>query len=212
MTVPAWPNGDPRTVARAIVADPRYRLGVAPPASGSWLDALWAWCIGRLHDVLHFIDRALGARNGYDGAIGIAVIVAASALVAFGIFVLVRSYARRTRGQRPRAATGTPSPGAAPTAQTLRVAANAAAQHGNYREAAALLFASAVRALDERERVAYDPARTPGEYRRLVRDPVFDALAGDAVVALFAAAEPRRELFDRMLGAYERFFSAPALR
>jgi hypothetical protein len=75
--------------------------------------------------------------------------------------------------------------------------------------AAGLIFLSAVRALDERGRLPYDPARTPGEYRRLVRDPVFDAFAVDAVTAVFAADEPGVDLYERMYGSYDRFFAQP---
>jgi hypothetical protein len=205
-----WPRGDPRDVIRAIVADPRYvHATPAHPAQASWFDMLRDWLGALVRSLLHGIDRALGADNAFDSAIGFAVIAAALALLAWGSFILVRSY-----GRVPRRSTPAQAPiarGAAQSSAALRAAALSAARGQRYREAAALLFVSALRVLEERGRLAYDPARTPGEYRRLVRDPVFDALADDAVVAVFAAVEPSAELFERMHGTYERFLAAPAV-
>jgi hypothetical protein len=205
-----WPHGDPRDVARAIVADPRYDTGaLTPPAQGSWLDDVWSRIAHELHDMLRALDHALGAHNPFDVAIGFVVIGGAFGLLGFAGYVVARSFLRGANRPR-RNDLGAAAAPAHRSATALRSAALAAAHARRYREAAALLFASAMYALDERGRIAYDAARTPGEYRRLVRDPAFDALAGDAVVALFAAAEPRADLFERMNGAYDRFFDAPA--
>jgi hypothetical protein len=205
----AWPHGDPRDVVRAIVADPRYTLRTpSQPARASWFDLLRDWLGGIARGVLHGIDRALGANNSFEAAIGFGVLAAAFGLLGWGSYVLVRSYTR-TLGARGRGRPDVlPDGVAGADSAALRAAAQAAAQAGRYREAAGLLFLAVLRALDERGRVAYDAARTPGEYRRLVRDPLFDALAGDAVVAVFAPAEPSAELFARMNGECERFLAA----
>lgn len=206
-----WAHGDPREVIRAIVADGRYDLHPpGPPPQPSWFDVLSGWVMRGLRSLLHGLDRVLGARNPFETAIGFAVIVAAFGLLGFGIYALVRSYLRGPRVKRGRSGGGEPLADDPATSAVLRAAALAAARARRYREAAALLFSAAVRALDERGRVAYDPARTPGEYRRLVRDPTFDALASDAVVALFAAAEPPGDLFERMDAAYECWLATPA--
>ena len=89
-------------------------------------------------------------------------------------------------------------------ARTLLARALDAASAGRHHEAAALLWASALRALDERGRVRYDAARTPGEWRRAVRDPDFDALARDAVVALFGDRGADAALVARMRETYDR--------
>ncbi len=206
---PAWPHGDPRDVVRSIVADPRFR--VAPALSGprrSWLDDVREWLAALLRRVFHGLDHALGARNPFDTAIGFVVIGAAFVLLGYCIYVITRSVMRGAgRGRTVVDARLSP---AVQGAAELRAASAAAARAGRYRAAAALLFFAAVRALDERGHVAYDPARTPGEYRRIVRDPSFDAFAADAVIALFAAAEPQADLYARMIGNYERFFGAAA--
>jgi hypothetical protein len=206
---PLWPHGDPRDVVRAIVADPRFTLGATlrRPAQASWLDLLRDWLGGLVHRLLHGIDRALGANVSFERAIGFALLAAALALAGWGTYRLTRSYARGARVRTPPLEP-VRGGGAEPDSAALRAAARAAAHAGRYREAAGLLFSSVLRALDERGRIAYDPARTPGEYRRLVRDPLFDALAGDAVVAVFAAAEPTAELFEGLHGKCERFLAA----
>jgi hypothetical protein len=208
---PAWPHGDPRDVVRAIVADPRYTRGTpAHPAQASWLDLLRDWLGGVARGLLHGIDRALGAGSRFEVAIGLGVLAAAVGLLGWGSYLLARSYARG-RGVRVRSGPGSASSEATGAdSAMLRAAALAAAKAGRYREAAGRLFLSVLRVLDERGRIAYDAARTPGEYRRLVRDPLFDALAGDAVTAVFAPAEPGAELFARMRGAYEGFIEASA--
>jgi hypothetical protein len=195
----AWPHGDPRDVARSVLADPRFHLPAAAsgPPWWSWLlDELGKWW-NRLWEPLRnavgneWLARAIG--------IGILVIV-----LAFLAFVIVR-FARRLRIRRaervPVTSTGL---AAEPDARTLFALALAAAAEGRHHDAAALLWSSALRALDERGRIRYDAARTPGEWRRAVRDPAFDALARDAVIALFGDRGADASLVARMRAAYDR--------
>jgi hypothetical protein len=211
MTV-RWPQGDPRDVVRSILKDRRFgeqTSGKAPEPT-LW-DRFWQWVGDRLHDLFAGIGRILGANNPWNVAVAIAVGVAIALALGYLVFRLVKSYARsRETAMRVRT-SGTSVPlETERTAAGLRNAAREAARAGRYREAAALLFRSAVRALDEAERVSYDAARTPGEYRRLVRDPDFDRLATSAVVAIFASAEPQSDLFERMSLAYDAFFQRAA--
>ncbi len=200
-----WPHGDPREIARSIVADPRFHVAAQPTEPPSLLDVAWRWIVDFLRGLLHAVDRALGARTPFEYAIGVAVIVVALALLGFGVYVAVRSIARDTRRRSPNGTT-VAAEGSPQRAAALRAAAFAAAAERRFRAATGLLFAAATRALDERGRLIYDAARTPGEYRRLVRDPRFDALASDAVLALFAQAEPPESLFARMNNSYDQFF------
>ena len=206
----SWPHGDPREVIRSIVADPRFRSDPAgAPPRRSWLDDIGAWLGQVLRGIFHALDHALGGRSPLEAAIGFIAIGAAFALFGWCVFVLVRSAGFKRR-DRNRAAASADVEATVRTAATLRAAALAAGARGRYRDAAVLLFAAAIRALHERGRVADDAARTPGEYRRLVRDPLFDVLAADAVVATFAAAEPCADLFERMGRTYDRLFDEPA--
>jgi hypothetical protein len=195
-----WPHGDPRAVAHAVLADPRFRSALDAPPGKSWWDYVsdalrWWW--NRLFDPLsHAIGNDLVTRG-----IGIGVLVL---VLAFLVFVAVR-FAKRLRLRRPaRESVAVAALEAESDARTLLARALAAAAAGRHHEAAALLWSSALRALDERGRVRFDAARTPGEWRRAVRDPAFDALARDAVVALFGDRGADASLVTRMRESYDR--------
>jgi hypothetical protein len=199
-----WLHGDPRAVAQSVLADPRFRDAAGAPVKPWWsylLDALAPWW----HRLIDPLRRAVGDAAA-TRAVGIAVLVV---VLAFLLFVVVR-FARRTRLQRPaREAIDAVALETGADARTLLARARKAAAAGRNHEAAALLWASALRALDERGRVRYDPARTPGEWRRLVGDAAFDALARDAVVAMFGDRAPDEALVARMRESYDRIV-APA--
>jgi hypothetical protein len=202
---PPWPHGDPRDVAHRVLADSRFTIAPQRPGEKSWLDllgdavsALWR----RLTDPLQHV---LGNRT-ITTVVGTIVLVV---LVGCVIALAVR-FARAAHAKRmPRAQAGAVALAGEADARTLFARALAAAAQGRHHDAAALLWASALRALDERGRVRYDAARTPGEWRRAVRDPAFDALARDAVVALFGDRGVDAALVSRMRESYERVV-APA--
>lgn len=193
-----WPH-DPRTVAPSVLADPRFRLNLPPPARSWWdylLDALRPWW----HRLFDPLSRAAGNERATT-VIGTIVLVVIALLLLFVVVRFVRGLQlRRTRRERAVAA----ALAADADSRSLRERALAALAAGRYREAAGLLWTSALRALDERGRVRYDAARTPGEWRRAVGDPAFDAFARDAVVALFGDRPPDAELVARMRASYDR--------
>ena len=194
-----WPHGDPRDLARAILAGPHYR--VAPEAAGrAWWEYLWDGIRVAWDRLVGPIGKAIG-NELVSTIVGTIVLIAA---LAFLVFVVVR-FVRPYRVATIRRTVPGPSPLAdEPDARALRERALVAAAEGRHRDAAALLWASALRALDERGEVRYDPSRTPGEWRRAVRDPAFDALARDAVLALFGDRPVDATLVARMRTAYER--------
>ena len=201
----AWPHGDPREVVHRILADDRFQRAPKSPGEKTWIDYLLDG-LHKLWDLITAPLRALTGNSDLTTFIGIVVLIAV--LVALTIVIarfVTRSSWRRAQ-RTPIAATPL---GADADARTLFARALEAAAAGRHHEAAALLWASALRALDERGRVRYDPARTPGEWRRAVRDPSFDALARDAVVALFGDRGADAALVARMRDAYERVV-APA--
>jgi len=197
---PVWPHGDPRAVAQAILADSRYRSAPQRAAPKSFWDVAWE----ALRHWLSTFFKPLGHVLGDDRVtttVGILILVVA---VMFLIVVTVRFVRPYLRTRKARAAPGAGAlAGAGSSAARLRARAMAAAAAGRYREAAALLWASALHALDEAGRVRFDPARTPGEWRRAVRDPAFDALERDAVVALFGGSPVDAALVARMRDAYD---------
>lgn len=203
--MPVWPHGDPRDVAHRILADGRFARAPRHAAEKSWLeyvsDALRAFW-HRLFDPL----RALTGNDKVTSVVGVVVLV----VVLAALVIVVVRFARGVSWRRKQRAAGTVSLSDADgDARALLARALAAAAAGRHHDAAALLWASALRALDERGRVRYDAARTPGEWRRAVRDPSFDALARDAVVALFGDRGADAALVARMREAYDRVV-APA--
>jgi Domain of unknown function (DUF4129) len=196
----AWPHGDPREVAQRILADRRFHTGPQEPPPKTWIDLVVDALKAMWHRLMDPLDHLVG-NAGVSRAIGIAVLIA----VAVGVVFVVVRYARNLRLRRTaRTAPAAHALGEDADARTLLARALAAASAGRHHEAAALFWASALRALDEGGRVRYDAARTPGEWRRAVRDPDFDALARDAVVALFGDRGADAELVARMRAAYDR--------
>jgi hypothetical protein len=205
MTAP-WRGGDPNALARAILADPHYRMAVPSPAQRSWWEILGDALRALWHRLIAPFAHVFGS-DRVTQAIGIIVVLA---LLASLVLLVVR-FARRAAAARVRASVApeVTALGRRADAAALRERSLTAAGEGRYREAAALLWLSALYALDERGRVRFDPARTPSEWRRVVRDPAFDALARDAVLALFAPRAADAPLVERMRDAYERMI-APA--
>jgi len=201
-----WPHGDPRDVAHQILTDPRFALAAKRPGEKSWLEYLY----DALRDLWHKLTDPLNRLTGnprLTTIIGYAVLVVIAVLLAI---VFVRFGARFAAKRTVRSARAVAAAAALDTdARSLLARALDAASAGRHHEAAALLWASALRALDEHGRVRFDPSRTPGEWRRVVRDASFDAFARDAVDALFGERGADAALVARMRDAYDRVV-APA--
>ena len=202
---PPWPHGDPRAVAQRILADGLYQIAPQKPGGKSWLDMLGDAFGALWRRLMSPLGHLLG-NSTLTSLIGITVLVA---LLVFLAFIVARFARGMHRTKRARSGEVAFALDAEADARTLLGRALAAAAEGRHHDAAALLWASALRALDERGHVRYDPARTPGEWRRAVRDPAFDALARDAVVALFGNRGADAALVTRMRASYDRVV-APA--
>lgn len=200
-----WPHGDPRDVARAIVAGPRYRGTTSADATPpNVFERLLAWIGERLGDLLHAIGHVLGSRSPLNVAVGIIVLVLAAAALVFLIVRFVRLPSRRHRA----APASVPFAGVATSAELIAQAL-AAARNERWHDAASLLARAALYALDECGRLRFDPARTPGEARRLLHDAAFDAFEREATTALFAAHGATRERFERLRVTYTAAFAVP---
>lgn len=195
-----WPHGDPRAVVHAILAEAPYRAAAHTAAPKSFWDvvgdAVRTWWRNLTRPLAHVLGN-----DAVTNVVGIVVLVAALVFLGFVVARFARPYLRAARGRAAAAAASALRHDDG--ARGLRERAAAAIAAGRYHEAAALLWASALRALDEAGRVRYDAARTPGEWRRAVRDPAFDALARDAVVALFGDRDVDAVLVARMRAAYD---------
>jgi hypothetical protein len=205
--IAVWPNGDPRDVARAIVAQPRFRGTTAPAASGpTLLERLLLWIGDRLHGLFHGIDRLLGAANPLGGVLAIGLTLA----IAIGVVLLIVRFVRlRGRAHRAPREAGTSIERVLTSAELLALAQRLARAE-RWHEAASALVRAALLALDESGRLRFDPSRTAGEARRLLRDPGFDIFEREATAALFAAGAATPERFARLSEAYAQTFGVAA--
>jgi hypothetical protein len=208
-----WPHGDPDAVARAILAQPAYRripasTDVAPQPS-VW-QILWDWIVDHvLRPLFGPISHALGSAHPVGAAFGIVLIAIALLALAFLVFRLAVAFVGPALARGRDVASGV-ALDAERTREDWLAAARAAAARGDYARAIAALFSASLAALDERSIVPFDPARTPGEYRRMVRQATrpasaaFDELSDRFVRAAYAPSVPARADFD----AAERAFAA----
>jgi hypothetical protein len=197
-----------------VLAQAAYRHAAASgdrkPTPSFW-ELAWNWFVEHiLRPILHPIGSALARSQGIGKWIGLLLIVLALCALAFLIFRLVIAFVRPRRDAQPlgsglRSLDVRRSP-----AEWLALAREAAAR-GDYQRAIAGLFSGALAALDERGAIAFDPARTPGEYCRLVRRArssagvAFDELAERYVRAAYAQAPPERADFEAAERAYASF-------
>ncbi len=202
-----WPHGDPRDVARAIVADPRFHgtTSADAPAPSLWVTAL-TWIGDRLRDLFHAIGHVLGARNPLGTALGVAVLVVIAVALVLSAVRIARLPGRRAVSASASAGAGGDSAG---TSDAWLARALAAARAERWHEAAAALVRAAFHRLDEVGRLRFDPSRTPGEARRALHDPAFDAFVHEANPALYAAHAATGERFARLRAAYGRCFGEP---
>jgi hypothetical protein len=187
-----WPHGDPNDVVRSILRDAAYRERAAPVAAPE--PSLWERFIHWLQDALRplyeRLAAALGGSSPLASALGYALIAAAFLGLVVLVAQMLRAYYDRVpvRGARSR------GEGLADERDydEWRALAAACAERGEYARAIRALFSAALAGLHERAIVPFDPARTPGEYRRLVRAakaavaPAFDALTERFVHASYA--------------------------
>ncbi len=205
-----WPQGDPNDVVRSVLAQPAYRAAgattnVRPKAT--LLQLTWSWLYEHIvRPLLHPIARALAGTHGVGTAIGLALIVTACGVLAFVVFRLAVAFARPATRRSSASYSGTLD--LSRSAADWRTLAREAAERGDYARAIAALFSAALTALDERSIVAFDGARTPDEYRRIVRRvrvsaaASFDELANHFVYAAYASQMPDARAFAAAECAY----------
>lgn len=218
-SAPAYPHGDPDRVVRSVLAEPAFRSSVSATASAprpTLIEVVWDWVADHiLRPLLHPLASALSASHGVGTVVGLLLIVVSLGLLAFVVFRIALAFAGPAAAS---AALGRVFGARAPAEDSAywRGAAREAASRGAYAEAISALFRAALAELDDRAIVAFDAARTPGEYRRAVRRArsaaalPFDALADRFVRAAFAPDTPQRSEFDAAERALDEF--EPALR
>jgi hypothetical protein len=187
--VQTQPRADVAATAAKILADPAYRQAATKPAQPhkeSYFEKILRLFFERLGQLL---DRLATATQGVPllgtvfAFVLIGIALAGLAYVGFRIadgFVVRRRAVTFEGGELLPAALGV---------EGLHAAALDAARSRQFARAVALLFQASLVLLDRTNRVAYDPARTAGEYRRLVRRKA-QPIAGefDVLARIFTAA------------------------
>jgi hypothetical protein len=183
------PRQDPSAAARAILAQAAYRTAVTAPAAAP-KETLWErilrWIgdkIGQAFDAVARVTQGVPLLGEVFAILLIGIAVGGLAFVAFRLangLIAKRRIATEADGEAlPVSAS----------VDQLHAAALAAARSGNFARAVALLFQASLVLLDRSGRVPFDPSRTAGEYRRLVRRKAqFVARDFDALARIFTAA------------------------
>ncbi len=196
----AWPHGDPSAVAREILAEPTYRdlarTSAAKPAASVWQLA-WEWLVDHvLRPIFGPVLYAASQSRGVGTLIGIVLIVLSLAALVFVVARLALAFGRDVTPKRRDATVVRGLAAGERSSRAWRDAAREAARRGDWAGSIAALFAAARRVLDERDAIAFDAARTPGEYARLVRREAipaaneFAALTGAFERARYAGTPP----------------------
>jgi len=187
-------RGDLEAAARSILAESAYRVGATKPAQPQqptiW-ERILNWIVEKIDELFGGLATATQKVPMVGVIIGYAIIGAAIIGLAFVGYRIARRLT--SRRDAPVAALGEALPPST-NADELYALARDAARSGNAAPAVALLYQAALVLLDRVDRIAYDPSRTPGEYRRLVRRnaqaiaDAFDALARLFVAVAFGRA------------------------
>jgi hypothetical protein len=202
------PRHDIAATTASILADRAYRAA-ATSAAPEPKQSFWAkWLTDALKRIAQMFAGLVNATQGvpFLGTIFATVLVALAVLgLAYVGFKIAEGLVFRRRAIATT--EGEPLTTNA-TVDQLRSAAVEAAGAGNYARAVALLFHASLVLLDRAGKVAYDPARTAGEYRRVVRRKVqwvsteFDALARIFTAAAYAQDPIEKPAWEQAVTAF----------
>ena len=193
------PSSDLEATTKSILAEPAYRVSATNPAQPQqptiW-ERILNWIIEKIDEFFGGLASATQKVPLLGVIIGYAIIGAA----IIGLVFVGYRIARRLTFRRDAAATGIGE--ALPVSTNpdeLYALASDTARAGQAAQAVALLYQAALVLLDRVDRITYDPSRTPGEYRRLVRRnaqtiaDAFDALARSFIAVAFGRASAGAE-------------------
>jgi uncharacterized protein DUF4129 len=188
----APPRADVQSTVSSILAQPAYRVAetkpAPPPQQTIWekfLEWIQRW-ISALFDRLSRVTEGVPLLGDVFAIVLITIAVLGLAYVGYRLADGIVARRRTARGDAGEPLDAVLAP------DELHAAALEAARAGDYARAVALLFHAALLALDRGSNIAYDPALTAGEYRRIVRRRAgwlssdFDVLARIFTAAAFA--------------------------
>jgi hypothetical protein len=207
-----WPHGDPDAVIRGVLAQPAYRTEktVNQPPKPTLIEQIEKAVGDWLRKHFGFLQHLYHGARATGNVLGIIALVAlAVVLIAVGA---------RLAGTllRPKVAveddgTSLHALGGSRSAAQWRTFAMEAAARGEYNAAVAALFVAALQLLDESGVLHFDAARTPGEYRRLVRGtlgrgaPAFDGLVSGFLDVTYGERRADHDDYDAAQHSYAAF-------
>ena len=216
--VPATAPRDVAPTLASILAQPAYHEH-ENAAEAQVHKTLWQifieWFVRLFERLFSGLFGAAAATPLFGRLISIVTIILIVLLVMLMVYRLARYFLARRRAAVP-ADAGESLPVSVPASE-LYVRALSAAAHGQYALAISLAFRAALMQLDRNGIVAYDAARTAGEYRRALRSaraaaaPPFDELARSFTMATYAempADEGAWHAADRAYRHFEPLVSA----
>jgi hypothetical protein len=160
------------------------------PREPGALDGFRAWLRQLFARIGHFFDRFGDLRSDspvfYWVVIGL-LVAAGLAIIGFLLWNTLARMEERGAVARPGAQRGAAQNARARTAPEWEDEARRAAAAGRFREAAVALYQALLLRLEAAGALRYDPAKTPGDYRREAkRDP----RAAGALTAFLRGFEP----------------------
>jgi hypothetical protein len=202
------PPADPKALAREVLAHGGFHLHSRPQAISPW-ERFLQW-LGTT------LDKIFGhARGPSPGVVDLLGWILLALVLGGVVFVIVRLLMSAVGGAAQDRQTGSVralQPRVAAKAWYDR--ATAAAQAGNFREAAVLLFRAALAILDLRGFVHDDPSRTVDECATELRErapqhlQAFGAVARFFTAAFYAEKAVDAAAWEVARSAYDRMFSA----
>jgi uncharacterized protein DUF4129 len=202
------PRADVQSTVSAIIAQPAYHVAQtkpAPPPQQTIWEKVLAWIERWIASLFDRLSRVTQGVPWLGDVFAVALIAIAVLGLGYVGYRLADGILSRRRAARVDAGEPLEAPLAA---DELHAAALEAARAGDYARAVALLFHAALLALDRDSNIAYDPALTAGEYRRIVRRRAralandFDVLARLFTAAAFAQSPTHEPDWHQAVAAY----------
>ncbi len=208
------PESDPTAIAQKVLSARAYQVGGAGPAPPPH-ETLWEKFLGfiakLLGRILSGIFRATASTPILGQIFAVVIVLLLVAALSYLVFRLFDALSK----SRPSAQgdDGSPIPQAIDPDELYRRGLLAAST-GHYAQAIAMLFQASLANFDRQGTVAFDPSRTPGEYRRAVKRKAaaasfdFDTIAHAFIMAAFAEIPLSKQDWSAVDAAYLKLRAA----
>ncbi len=200
---------DPTTIAQKVLSARAYQVGGAGPAPAPH-ETLWekllAFMAELLGRILSGIFRATASTPMLGQIFAVVMVLLLVAALSYLVFRLFDALSKRRR-RSADADDGSPLPRTLDPDELYQrglLAANA----GRYAQAVVMLFQASLANFECQGTLAFDPSRTPGEYRRAVKRKAaaasfdFDTIAHAFIMAAFAEVPLSKQDWSAVDAAY----------